>query len=107
MLITKQSSLCSKTLNPQRGGFCHLSLYISEDWIQTKTHHAGSVKAPDTIKISGRFCQQLNKTNKILNIFLVRNHAQRDNITTHEYRKCALMTFLLTTYKNALIQVRV
>lgn len=48
----------------------------------------GSVKAPDTIKISGRFCQQLNKTNKILNILLVRNHTQRDNIITHEYRKC-------------------
>lgn len=56
-----------------------------------------------TTKISGRFCQSFNKTNKILNIFLVRNHAKRDNIT-HEYRKCVLMTFLVITYKNTLKQ---
>lgn len=88
-----------------------LCFSASEDRVQTnknlpKPHHTGNVKAPDTIKISGRFYQKL-KTNKILNILLVRYHVQRVNITTHEYRKHVLMTFLLITYKNTLKQKRV
>lgn len=103
MLITEGSSLCFKTQNYRRGDFCHLYIWRL---VQTKTHHAGSVKVPNTIKISGR-CQQLNKPNKTLNIFLVRPHAQRSNTGTHEYHKCILMTFLLITFKNILKQVKV
>lgn len=35
MLIIKGSSLCSKMVNPQKGGFCHLSLYLKNGFKQT------------------------------------------------------------------------
>lgn len=104
MLFTEGQVCASKHKTIKEETFV---ISVSEDWVQTKTHHAGSVKAPNTYKISGRCCQQLNKPNKILNIFLVGTHAQRGNIVAHEYCKRILMTFLVITYKNTLKQIRV
>lgn len=57
----------------------------------------------DTTAMGKGLCQQFNRTDKILNVFLLRKHAQATTYYNSSWvHKVVLMTFLFTAYKNAL-----